>query len=112
MGAPPGVRRQNCKGVFRIPRGSKSTRRRKLGKGESQALKWLELSDSFLVSDGRVFNSVCPHPQNTIRPRAPEDQGDEGIWLRANAQMSGEGKEPGQGDSMLHLSTSDISRAR
>lgn len=52
---PPGVRRQNCEGVFRIPRGSKSTRRRKLVKGESQALKWLELSDSFLVSDGRVF---------------------------------------------------------
>lgn len=55
MGAPPRVRRQNCEGVFRIPRGSKSTRRRKLVKGESQALKWLELSDSFLVSDGRVF---------------------------------------------------------
>lgn len=72
---PPGARRQNCQGVFKILRSSKSTRRQKLAKGETRALKWLELSDSFLVSDGRdfFFKSVCPHPQNTIRPRAPEE---------------------------------------
>lgn len=67
---PPGARRQNCQGVFKILRSSKSTRRQKLAKGETRALKWLELSDSFLVSDGRDFflNLFVPIP------KTPSDQ--------------------------------------
>lgn len=68
---PPGARRQSCKGVFRILRNSKSTWRRKLAKGETWALKRLELSDNFLVSDGRVFfffNLFVPIP------KTPSDQ--------------------------------------